>query len=117
MLSKSPMKRVLALQIAAVFLVSLLAGGIFGKEGAISAGIVAASVVIPNGLLVLLLLTIQNAFAFLMGEMLKILLTIGFLVVFVGLYPSVHWPSFLLSLIVVLQVAFLALWKKQDERK
>ena len=111
------MKSVLVLQVVAGLLVSLLAGGIFGREGAISAGVVAASVVIPNGLLVFLLLNLQSAAAFLMGEMLKILLTLGFLAVFVGLYPSVHWPSFLISLIVVLQVAFLALWKRQDERK
>ena len=111
------MKSVLVLQVVAGLLVSLLAGGIFGREGAISAGVVAASVVIPNGLLVLLLLSIPSAFAFLVGEMLKIFLTLGFLAVFVGLYPSVHWPSFLISLIVVLQVAFLALWKRQDERK
>lgn len=100
---------------------SVLAGGIFGREALISAGVVALSIIIPNGLFVLLLFSVQNAvagaMAFLIGEMLKILLTAGFLVVFVGLYPSVHWPSFLVSLIVVLQVAFLALWKRQDERK
>lgn len=115
------MKTVLTLQIVAGFLVCLLVGGIFGKEGAISAGVVALSVIVPNGLFVWFLLTIQNhvagAVGFLMGEMLKILTTVFFLAVFVGLYPSVHWPSFLVSLIVVLQVAFLALWKRQDERK
>ena len=112
------MKTVLTLQIAAGFLVSLAAGGFFGAKGAISAGVVAVAVIIPNGLLILWLSQIQSAAALVVGEFLKILLTAGLLAVFVGLYKeAVHWPSFLLSLIVVLQVAFLALWKRQDERK
>ena len=116
------MKTVLTLQIAAGFLVSLAAGGFFGREGAISAGVVAVAVIIPNGLFALLLTSIKNAalsaMAFFVGEMLKIGLTAGLLAVFVGLYKTnMHWPSFVLSLIVVLQVSFLALWKRQDERK
>ena len=109
------MKTVLFLQLFAGCLVSMLAALWGGKTGAVSAGMVALAVIVPNAFFAFFLFALRNTklsgLAFLAGEMMKNFTTAGLLVLLVGLYP-VHWPSFLISLIVVLQVAFLALWKR-----
>ncbi len=109
------MKTVLVLQVLAGCFISVLAGFWEGKVGALTAGMVALAVFVPNALFAFFLFFFRKSkasgFVFLAGEMLKNLITAGLLVLLVGLYP-VHWPSFLISLIVVLQVAFLALWKR-----
>jgi ATP synthase protein I len=50
--------------------------------------------------------------AFLVGEFVKVAATIGLLVLIVVSWPGVYWPALLLSVIIVLQANFLALWKK-----
>ena len=49
---------------------------------------------------------------FILGELFKLMLTVGLLVVIARGYPGVHWPSLLIGLALASQAVFLAFWKK-----
>ncbi len=110
---KTAMKKVLFLQFFAGCLLSFLAWFWVGKAGAISAAMVALSVVVPNVFFAFFLKLNALPFVFWLGEITKIFSTVGLLVILVVLYPSVHWPSFLVSLIVVLQVAIFGFMEEK----
>lgn len=96
----------------------VLAGSFVGARGAISAGLAGGAALLPNLWFAWRLTAaskrpgLRSATHFFAGELAKIGATVVLLVVVVKWYPNLHWPSFLLSLLVVLQASFLAFWKK-----
>lgn len=105
-------------QCAAALLALVLAGGLVGTRGAVSAGLAAVACVVPNLLFVLRLKSMANRpgesfpASFFIGEFVKVLATAGLLVVAVMAYADLHWPSFMGGLVLVLQSGFFAFWKK-----
>ncbi|MDR2165923.1 MAG: ATP synthase subunit I [Zoogloeaceae bacterium] len=112
------MRKAVLFQWGAVLSLVVLAGLIVGMRGAVSAGLAGLAAVLPNFWFAWRLQVSarrpggMSAVKFLAGELVKIAATAGLLSVAVKLYPDLHWPTFLLSLLVVLQASFLAFWKK-----
>lgn len=104
-------------QCGALLVLTVLAGLFVGVRGAVSAVLAGGSVLLPNFCFAWHLKMaakrpgVLSAMKFLAGELLKIVATIGLLVAAVKSYPDLHWPSFLIGLLVVLQASFLAFWK------
>ncbi|MCL2830887.1 MAG: ATP synthase subunit I [Betaproteobacteria bacterium] len=122
------MFRAIYLQIGAVVLAAALAGIFAGIEGGVSAALGGGACVLPNFLFALRLNLLahrarpeQGVSAvsasswpvnFFIGEFIKIAATIALLVAAVKTYPGLHWPGFLAGLVLSLQAAFIAFWKK-----
>ncbi|MDR1648128.1 MAG: ATP synthase subunit I [Zoogloeaceae bacterium] len=112
------MRQALFLQCGAALLLMVLAGCFAGARGAISAGLAGGAALLPNLWFAWRLTAaskrpgVRSAMHFLAGELVKVGATVVLLVVAVRWYPNLHWPSFLLGLLVVLQASFLAFWKK-----
>ena len=112
------MFRVILLQAAAT-LVAMLAGGFLaGMRGGVSATLGGLACLLPNLLFALRLKSVsgrQDATFmanFLLGELVKLAVTVGLLFVIAKGYADLHWPSLLIGLVLATQALFLAFWKK-----
>ena len=112
------MFRVINLQIAVTLVVAAFVGLVAGMRGGISAALGGAVCVVPNLLFAMhlhfLKLRPRASFAthFLLGELVKLLMTFSLLLVVVKVYADLHWPSMLIGLVLALQAVLLAFWKK-----
>ncbi len=126
------MFRVIYLQIGAAVLVAVLAGIFVGIEGGVSAALGGGACILPNFLFAVRMSLLAHradrgsssesgasavsassySVNFFVGEFIKIAATIALLVAAVKGYPELHWPSFLAGLVLTLQAAFIAFWKK-----
>jgi ATP synthase protein I len=110
-------KKTLYLQLCAAALAVCLAALFAGTRGAISAALAGVICILPAAWFVLRLSRKAkhsgsvSPFDFFIGEFVKVAATLGLLVIVVKVY-AVHWPSLLLSMMIVLQASFLAFWKK-----
>ncbi|MBP8278486.1 MAG: ATP synthase subunit I [Propionivibrio sp.] len=112
------MFRTVFLQVAVTVMAMVVAGIVVGTRGAVSAAIGGLVCAIPN-LLFATHLGLSKfrsgasfAGAFLLGEFVKLVLTVSMLVVVAKYYTDLHWPSLLIGLVLATQVLFLAFWKK-----
>ena len=112
------MFRVILLQAAAT-LVAMLAGGFLaGMRGGISATLGGLACMLPNLLFALRLKSVSGRQGatfmanFLLGELVKLAVTVGLLFVIAKGYADLHWPSLLIGLVLATQALFLAFWKK-----
>jgi len=112
------MRKAVLFQCGALLALMMLAGLFVGAHGAVSVALAGGAALLPNLCFAWHLKKtaarrpgVLSAMRFLTGELLKIVTTIGLLVVAVKSYPDLHWPSFLIGLLVVLQASFLAFWK------
>jgi ATP synthase protein I len=112
------MFRAILLQVGVTIITALAAGLWVGTRGAVSAVLGGGVCVIPNLLFAWRLKLVAHrpgssfAVNFLLGELVKMAVTIGLLVVVARGYSDLHWPSMLIGLALALQAMFLAFWKK-----
>lgn len=98
------------LQVAALLVLAPIAGLVFGLESAVSLGLGAAVVIIPNGLFALRLSLHRGRspesypVVFLIGEFVKIGLTVALLVVVIKWVEPISWLALLTGLIVALKM-------------
>jgi len=96
----------------------MVAGGVVGVRGAVSALLGGLVCAFPNFLFALRLVFVAkkpNASypaSFFLGEIIKLVLTVSVLVLVVKEYADLHWPSMLIGMGLALQAGFLAFWKK-----
>ncbi len=107
---------VVGLQAVVGMLVAAVALGLSGRPAALSALYGCAVVMLPAalfaGALRKWLVNLQPAFAlfgFAFGELLKIALTVIFLLLAPRLLPGLSWPAMLVGLVATLQVYWIAL--------
>ena len=112
------MYRVIFMQLAAT-LVAVIGSSLYvGSRGGVSAAIGGLVYVIPNLLFALMLKMVarRRGASFqvniIFGELCKLMLTVGLLVVVARGYPGAHWPSLFIGLALASQAVFLAFWKK-----
>ena len=102
------------LQIFAAAIATALSGVLFGVPGAISAALGGAACIIPAALFVFRLQVVTSrpgasfVAAFLVGELIKIVLGTGLLALIPLLFHGVHWGAVIIGLIVTLQANFFA---------
>ena len=90
----------------------------WGGRGAIPSALGGSICVIPNLLFAARLWSLRFRTArsyslnFLLGELIKLVLTFVLLAVVVKIYAELHWPSMLIGLVLASQAMFLAFWKK-----
>ena len=112
------MYRVIFMQTVATLVAVIGSSLYFGSHGGGSAAIGGLVCVIPNLLFALRIKMVAGRRGasfqvnFILGELFKLLLTVGLLVVIARGYPGVHWPSLLIGLALASQAVFLAFWKK-----
>lgn len=112
------MFRAVLLQVVVTIVAAIAAGVVWGGRGAISAAAGGGMCVIPNLLFALRLGSLRFRTArsyslnFLLGELVKLILTFALLAVVVKIYADLHWPSMLIGLVLASQAMFLAFWKK-----
>jgi ATP synthase protein I len=116
------MIRTIYLQLAAALLSICLAALFAGTRGAVSAVLASVVCILPCAWFALRLDRMskrpggapatQFAAQFFVGEFVKIAATVLLLIIAVKTYRDMHWPSLLLSMVLVLQASFLAFWKK-----
>lgn len=112
------MFRAILLQVGAAIITAVAAGLLVGVRGSISAALGGAVCVLPNLVFALRLRLVANrpraSFSanFLLGELVKMFVTVALLIVVARVYADVHWPSLLLGLALALQAMLFALWKK-----
>lgn len=112
------MFRAILLQAGATIIAAMAAGLYAGTQGAVSAILGGAACTLPNLLFALRLKAVANRRGasfpanFFLGEFVKIVATIGLLLLVVKSYADLHWPSLLIGLTLALQAGFLAFWKK-----
>ncbi|MDR3322716.1 MAG: ATP synthase subunit I [Zoogloeaceae bacterium] len=105
-------------QFGATWLACLMAGLLVGTRGALSAGLAGLACLLPNLWFALRLKAAAKAqrsspvARFFVGECIKVAASAGLLVIAVKAYPNMHWPSFLVGMLMALQASFLAFWKK-----
>lgn len=108
------------LQIAAMVLLAPIAGFAFGLESAASLVLGSAAAIIPNGLFALRLWLQKGRspesypVVFLVGEFVKIGLTIGLLAAVVRWVEPIRWLALLTGLIVALKMPLFALLVARD---
>ncbi|MGE5491006.1 MAG: ATP synthase subunit I [Actinomycetota bacterium] len=97
----------------------LILGLLVGSEGAISAGIGGFACILPNAWFAWRLAATAKhakptsmAAGFFIGEFIKVVATIGLLAIAMKLYPSMHWLSLLIGMVVALHASLFAFWKK-----
>lgn len=104
----------IGLQCLLALIASLIMGVLFGRAGAWSAALGGAVCVIPSGLFALRLRAARGRAAsayvvsFFVGELLKLALCVGLLVMVHRAFPSLHWAAFIAGLIVTYQANFFA---------
>jgi len=112
------MFRAILLQVLATVVAAVVAGSLSGWNGIVSATLGGLVCVLPNFLFALRLMRVTKRRGasfpanFLVGELVKLALVIGLLVVVVRSYAALHWPSLLIGLVLATQALFLAFWKK-----
>ncbi|GHT93808.1 hypothetical protein AGMMS49545_13910 [Betaproteobacteria bacterium] len=116
------MTRTIYLQLAAALLAICLAALFAGTHGAVSAALASVACILPCTWFALRLSKLAKqpgavpaphyAAQFFVGEFVKIAATVLLLMIAVKTYRDMHWPSLLLSMVLVLQASFLAFWKK-----
>lgn len=98
------------LQIAALLVLTPIAGLVFGLESAVSLGLGSAVVIIPNGLFALRLSLHKGRppesypVVFIVGEFVKIGLTVALLVMIIKWVEPIRWLALLTGLIVTLKM-------------
>ncbi|OHC72455.1 MAG: hypothetical protein A3H93_05875 [Rhodocyclales bacterium RIFCSPLOWO2_02_FULL_63_24] len=85
-----------------------------GQQGAVSAGLGGAAVVIPNLLFALSLWAAARSgrtsvAVFFVGEFIKIAATLALLVIVAGAYRDLHWLALLAGVVVALKANLLAI--------
>ena len=113
------MIRVIVFQGIATILATIVASVYFGCHVALSAVLGGLICVLPNLLFAVRLRIIarfrnNESFKvnFLIGGIVKVI-SIGLLIIFVAKgYAALHWPSFLLGLVMATQAVLFAFWKK-----
>jgi F0F1-type ATP synthase assembly protein I len=113
--------RAIGLQWAVVFALAVAAGLWAGKMGAVSAFLGGAAVAVPNALLALWLTLRVRQFgalstaALLLGEFLKLGLTLAMLALVVARFRhGMVWPALIVGVIGALKAQWLALWFTRD---
>ena len=112
------MFRVILLQVVITIIVVIVAGLVVGERGGVSAALGGALCTLPNFLFALRLKFVASRsgasypVSFFLGEIIKIALMVGLLVLVVREYTDLHWPSLLIGMGLALQASFLAFWKK-----
>ena len=112
------MYRAVFLQCAATLVAVFGAGWLAGARGAASAALGGMVCVLPNLLfaLHLTLLRYRPGASFtknyLLGEIVKLVMTFFLLLGVVRVYSDLHWLSMLSGLVLASQAVFLAFWKK-----
>lgn len=106
------MFKTLSLQLGVILVVAMMAGGWVGARGAYSALIGGASYLLPNLLFVLRLKIAAasgraSTASFFLGELLKIAVTVGILIVAQRVY-DVHWLALLIGLVAALKANLFA---------
>jgi ATP synthase protein I len=111
------MLRVVMLQLMATVVTSLIAGFMGGKAALISALLGGLCCVVPNGLFALRLFVAArksgsvNPMTFLIGEFIKIALTIACLGAVVWLYRDLNWLAMIAAFIVALKSYIILLFR------
>ena len=113
------MIRVVVFQGVATILAMIAASVFFGWRVALSAALGGLICVLPNLLFAVRLKIIAKFHSnasfranFLIGGIVKVI-SIGLLIIFVAKgYAGLHWPSFLLGLVMATQAVLFAFWKK-----
>ena len=106
------------LQSAATLIAVLVMAGYAGTRGAVSAFLGGSVCTVPNLLFALRLSHVAKrrdksfAASFLLGGLLKIVLTIALLLIVVKAYADLHWPALLVGMVLAVQAMFFAFWKK-----
>ena len=106
------------MQLAATVVAVIGSSLYVGSRGGVSAAIGGLVYVIPNLLFALMLKMVagRRGASFqvniIFGELCKLMLTVGLLVLIVKNYADLHWPSLLIGLVLAAQASFLAFWKK-----
>ena len=95
-------------QSVATFVVAGLAWIWVGLDGAVSAGLGGAAIVIPNLLFALSLWAAARSgrasvAGFLVGEFIKVAATLALLVIVAGAYRDLHWLALLAGMFVALK--------------
>jgi ATP synthase protein I len=111
------MYKTVSLQLGMALVAMMIAGALAGMRGAISAGLAGLVCVVPNLWFALHLNMASGtrkplAVRFFVGEFVKVAASCALLLAAACLYPQMHWPSFVLGMVVVLQSCLLALWKR-----
>jgi ATP synthase protein I len=111
------MLRIVLLQLITTVVVSVAAGLLGGKHALFSALLGGLCCVVPNGLFALRLFAnakkpgAANPMTFLIGEFIKIALTIGLLGTIVWLYRDLNWLALIAAFIVALKSYILLLFR------
>ena len=111
------MLRVVLLQFSITILAGMVAGAIGGKHALVSALLGGLCCVVPNGLFALRLFIDArkpggaNPMTFLIGEFIKIALTIALLGAVVWLYRDVNWLALIAAFIVALKSYIILLFR------
>jgi ATP synthase protein I len=109
--------RTIALQWAVILILAIAAWIWAAEAGAVSLLVGGAAVAVPNALLALwLTIRIQRVgtlatTALLVGELLKLGLTLALLAILVAAYRhAMVWPAFIVGVVGALKAQWLALW-------
>ncbi len=114
------MYKAILIQMIAVALVAAISGMMVGVKGILSAVFGGGSLVLPNLLFALRLSYgkraegAPRAAGFLVGIILKVVLTVALLLIVGRWYSDLHWPSLLAALFLALQSNVFALLMKTN---
>ncbi|MCL2162481.1 MAG: ATP synthase subunit I [Betaproteobacteria bacterium] len=108
------MHKAVLLQLAATSIAALVAGALFGPRGFVSAIWGGLAYVLPS-ILFAWRLSVSSwrgenakAAAFFVGELVKLLSTIGLLALATVLYKDLHWGAFLVGLVLAVKANLFA---------
>jgi ATP synthase protein I len=113
------MLRIVSLQLMATAVVGFIAALVGGWPAMFSAVLGGLCCVVPNALFALRLFANErrpgatNPMSFLIGEFIKIALTVGFLGAIAKFYHDLNWLAFLCGLIVALKSYIILLFRHQ----
>jgi ATP synthase protein I len=108
------MHKAVLLQLAATLIAAAIASALFGVRGLFSAMCGALAYVAPSVFFTwrLWLASLREGHAkvtaFMAGEFVKLLSTLGLLALAVVLYKNLHWGSFLIGLVLVVKANLFA---------
>ena len=109
---------VIVIQSVATLLAVVASSVIIGAHGGVSAAIGGLACVVPNLLFAWGLRMAAGRqgtsfrFTLVVGELFKLMLVTGLLVVVAKRYGDLHWPSLLIGLALASQAVFWVFWKK-----
>ena len=111
------MLRVILLQLATTIVASLVAGVLGGKSALLSALLGGLCCVVPNSLFALRLFANAqkaggaNPMSFMIGEFIKIAMTVALLGAIAWLYHGLNWLALIVGFIVVLKSYIILLFR------